>query len=76
MSEVEKGRTGCQRRARPLKEGDSWQRSERLAKEEPVVKGGRGRQRRMMVGIGGRGRQMGERLSMKRLAMARLAKEK
>ena len=31
---------------RPRKEDDGWQRSERTAKEEPVVKGGTGSQRR------------------------------
>ena len=37
--EVDKGRTRCQGRVRPVKEDDSWQRSERTAKEEPVIKG-------------------------------------
>ena len=40
VSEVDKGRTCCQRRVSPVKEGDSRQRIERLAKEEPIVKGG------------------------------------
>ena len=53
--EVDKGRTCCQRRARPVKENDSQQRSERTAKEEPVVKGGRGQQRWMTASKGGRG---------------------
>ena len=36
--EVDKGRTCCQGRVMPVKEDDGWQRSERTAKEEPVVK--------------------------------------
>ena len=55
--EVDKGRTCCQGRVRPVKEDDGWQRSERTAKEEPVVKGGRGQQRRMTAGKGGKGWQ-------------------
>ena len=32
--EVDKERTHCQERVRPVKEDDSWQRSERTAKED------------------------------------------
>ena len=75
-SEAGKGRTSCQRRVRPVIEGDGWQRMERLAKEELVVKGGSGQQRRVTVGKGERGWQRRERLAIERLAMARLAKKR